>query len=203
MMESGAPKLILASASTSRRQLLSQAGVPFTAEPAHIDESEIKRSLQVEGATVAQVAETLAELKAQKVARGHPSALVLGADQMLDHDGAWLDKPNDRAQARAQLLALAGGSHRLTSAQVLVADGQRLWHHVQAATLTMRAFDEDFVDRYLDEVGDAALGSVGAYQLEGIGIQLFSRIDGDYFAILGLPLLPLLQILREHQVIPA
>lgn len=199
---SEAPRLILASASVSRQQLLIQAGVPFTAEPAQIDEAEVKRALRGEQAAVAEVAETLAELKAQKVSRRHELSLVLGADQMLDHDGEWLDKPIDLNQAREQLLALAGKSHRLTSAQVLVANGQRLWHHVETATLTMRPFSPDFVDRYLDDVGDKALGSVGAYQLEGLGIQLFSKIAGDYFTVLGLPLLPLLQILREQGVIP-
>lgn len=200
-MISAAPEFVLASASASRQSLLSQAGVPFVAEPARIDESEVKSALHAEGASPGQVAETLAELKAQKVARKHPGKLVLGADQMLDCDGAWLDKPADMARAREQLLALAGRSHRLTSAQVLVADGERLWHHVESATLTMRPFDADFVERYLEEVGEVALGSVGAYQLEGLGVQLFSKIDGDFFTILGLSLLPLLQILREHGVI--
>ena len=200
-MTSPAPRFILASASASRQALLTSAGVSFGAEPAQLDEAEIKLALRAEGATPAQVAEALAELKAQKIARRYPDALVLGADQMLDQGGDWLDKPPDLAAARAQLLALAGRSHRLTSAQVLVAGGQRVWHHVATATLTMRPFDAAFVERYLARVGEAALGSVGAYQLEGLGIQLFSKIDGDYFTILGLPLLPLLQVLREHGVI--
>lgn len=200
-MTPAAPQLILASASSSRQTLLAQAGVPFSADPAAIDEQEIKRALRAEDATADAVAETLAELKAQKISRRHPEALVLGADQMLEHEGAWLDKPADIAAARAQLLSLAGSEHRLVSAQVLVAGGRRLWHHVEAARLTMRPFDDGFVDSYLQQVGERALASVGAYQLEGLGIQLFSRIEGDYFAILGLPLLPLLQILREHGVI--
>ena len=201
-MNEAGPRLVLASASPSRQALLTAAAVPFTAEPAAVDESEVKRALRAEGAAAAQVAETLAELKAQKVSRRHPAALVLGADQMLDCDGEWLDKPADREQARTQLLSLAGRSHRLSSAQVLVADGTRLWHHLETATLTMRPFDGPFADRYLDAVGDAALTSVGGYQIEGMGIQLFSRIEGDYFAILGLPLLPLLQNLRQHGVVP-
>ncbi len=201
-MNEAGPPLVLASASPSRQALLTAAAVPFAAEPAAVDESKVKRALRAEGAAAAQVAETLAELKAQRVCRRHPGALVLGADQMLDCDGGWLDKPADREQARAQLLSLAGRSHRLSSAQVLVRDGTRLWHHLEAATLTMRPFDAAFVDRYLDAVGDAALTSVGGYQIEGMGIQLFSRIEGDYFAILGLPLLPLLQNLREHGVVP-
>ena len=201
-MTSAGPRLLLASASPSRQALLTAAAVPYVAEPAAVDESETKRALRAEGAEVGEVAETLAELKAQKVSRRHPGALVLGADQMLDCDGDWLDKPADLAQARAQLLSLAGRSHRLTSAQVMVVDGRRLWHHRETATLTMRPFDAAFVERYLEAVGEAALTSVGGYQVEGLGIQLFSRIEGDYFAILGLPLLPLLPMLREHGVIP-
>ena len=195
-------RLILASASRARQSLLTAAAVPFEAEPARVDESEVKRSLQAERASAAEAAETLAELKAQAVSRRHPEALVLGADQMLDCDGVWFDKPADRDRARHQLLDLCGRSHQLVSGQVLVAGGQRVWHHVETATLTMRPFDAAFVDHYLDQVGEAALASVGAYQLEGMGIQLFSKIDGDFFTILGLPLLPLLAVLREHGIVP-
>jgi hypothetical protein len=129
--------------------------------------------------------------------------LVIGADQVLECDGVLFDKPVDLAAARAQLLALRGRTHRLVSAVVLARDGQRAWHHVDRADLTMRDFSAGFLDHYLESSGDAVLSSVGAYQLEGRGVQLFVRIDGDYFSILGLPLLPLLDILREQGVLPS
>jgi septum formation protein len=128
---------------------------------------------------------------------------VIGADQVLDCDGVLFDKPADPGAARTQLLALRGRTHRLVSAVVLVRDGQRLWHHVGRADLKMRDFSTRFLDRYLESAGQAALSSVGAYQLEGIGAQLFAAIEGDYFTILGLPLLPLLDNLREHGVLPS
>jgi septum formation protein len=145
----------------------------------------------------------LAELKAQRVARRHPGSLVIGADQVLECDGILFDKPSDLAAARSQLMALRGREHRLLSAVVLVRDGERVWHHVDRANLTVRDFSADFLDRYLRSAGDAALSSVGAYQLEGVGAQLFAAIDGDYFTILGLPLLPLLDILREQGILPS
>jgi septum formation protein len=143
----------------------------------------------------------LAELKALQVSRARPGRLVLGADQMLDCDGAWLDKPQSREAAKNQLLSLRDKTHRLTSAAVLARDGQRIWHHAAAAKLTMRAFTDTFLDRYLDAAGDAVLGSVGAYQLEGLGAQMFKQIDGDFFTILGLPLLAVLDMLREQNML--
>jgi septum formation protein len=127
---------------------------------------------------------------------------VLGADQMLDCAGAWFDKPDSRAAARTQLQSLRGKTHRLTSAAVLAQDGQRVWHHAAAAKLTMRAFTDAFLEGYLDQAGEAVLSSVGAYQLEGLGAQMFRKIDGDFFTILGLPLLPVLDILRERNMLP-
>jgi septum formation protein len=121
----------------------------------------------------------------------------------LECDGILFDKPSDLAAARSQLMALRGREHRLLSAVVLVRDGERVWHHVDRATLTVRDFSTDFLDRYLRSAGDTALSSVGAYQLEGVGAQLFAAIDGDYFTILGLPLLPLLDILREQGILPS
>lgn len=199
---SGPPALILASASAARLRMLEAAGVPVSVvEAAHVDEDEIKRSLKAEGAPPMRAAETLAELKALRVARRHPEALTLAADQILVADQDWFDKPKDRTSARSQLLALRGRSHELVSSAVLVRGTERLWHHSQAARLTMRPFSEDFLDRYLDQAGERVLHSVGAYQVETLGVQLFAEIRGDCFTILGLPLLPLLEMLRNHHVL--
>lgn len=198
-----APAVVLASASRSRRQVLVNAGLPVACEAANIDEGEIKAALAAEHAGAAQVAETLAELKAQRVARHHPGALVIGADQMLECDGTWYDKPADLAEAAAHLRALSGKTHELISCVCVVRDAARLWHRIDRARLTVRPLSEAFVDAYLGAVGEDALTSVGAYQLEGLGAQLFSRVEGDYFTILGLPLLPLLDFLRNHEVVPA
>ena len=198
-----AATIVLASASPARAALLRAAGIPIRVDAAAIDEAEVKASLRAVGAEPAAVAEALAELKAQRVSRRHPGSLVIGADQVLECDGVLFDKPTDPAAARNQLLTLRGRRHQLVSAVVLSRDGQRVWHHVDRANLTMRDFSAGFLDQYLRAAGEAALSSVGAYQLEGVGAQLFARIDGDYFTILGLPLLPLLDILREHGVLPA
>jgi len=197
------PRLLLASASPTRRRLLEQAGLEFSAEAAPIDEDEAKLALEGEGADGPALAEALAELKAVAVARRHPGAFVIGADQVLDCEGRRYDKPRDEAAARAQLMALRGRTHQLISALVVVRDGQRLWHHIDRATLTMRPFSPAFLDEYLARSMPGILGSVGAYQLEARGAQLFSRIEGDYFTILGLPLLPLLDFLRPHGLVPA
>jgi len=203
MPEPDVPPVVLASASAVRHRLLSGAGVSHTVDPARIDEDEVKRALAAENAPPAAVAETLAELKALSVARRHTGALVIGADQVLDCGGVLFDKPVDRDQASAYLRALRGHRHSLFAGLCVVRDGRRLWHHNDRADLDVRAFGESFVEHYLDEVGDAALDSVGAYQLEGLGAQLFSRVRGDYFTVLGLPLLPLLDFLRAQRVVPA
>ncbi len=198
----GTPRLVLASASAARQALLRHAGVDFTSRPAQIDEDEVKRALRAEGADAPAAAETLAELKAQRVSRLEPGALVVGADQMLVCGDVWFDKPPDLEQAAAQLRALAGKQHRLCSAVCVVRDGTRLWHLRDEARMTMRPFGEAFVRDYLAAVGTQALASVGCYQLEGRGVQLFSRVEGDFFTVLGLPLLPLLAFLREHGIVP-
>lgn len=195
--------LILASISQSRRTMLSAAGVAFSAEAPGVDEDAVKDSLKGEKATPAAIAETLAELKARKISLRHPDAFVIGADQVLDCDGTLYDKPPDLAAARRQLQSLRGKTHRLTAAVVVARGDARLWHHTQVATLQMRPFTDAFLDGYLARVGEAACRSVGAYQLEGLGAQLFSRIEGDYFTILGLPLLPLLDFLRGHRLVEA
>lgn len=196
------PPLILASASTARADMLRAAGVEIEIVPARVDESELKLSLKSQGADPETTAIALAELKAIQVSRGRPGRLVLGADQMLDCENTWFDKPESRAAAKAQLQSLRDKTHRLTSAAVLARDGQRIWHHAAAAKLTMRAFTDTFQDLYLDQAGDAVLSSVGAYQLEGLGAQMFRKIDGDFFTILGLPLLAVLDILREQNMLP-
>jgi len=196
-MSAGAP-LILASSSAVRAELLRSAGVAFGVEPAAIDEAEIKAAFQAERRAAADCANALAEAKAMRVARRHPGSLVIGADQLLVCERSWFDKPIDRAAARAQLLALRGKRHELVSAVCVVRDGERLWHFVDRSTLTMRNFSDKFLEDYLDAGGAEILGSVGTYRLEGIGVQLFARIEGGHFAILGLPLLPLLDFLRGH-----
>ncbi|MFS2011486.1 nucleoside triphosphate pyrophosphatase [Azospirillum sp. CT11-132] len=197
---STAPKLVLASGSRTRAAMLEQAGVTAILDKPLVDEDEVKAAGRAEGVSADIVAEALAELKAQRITRRHPGALVVGADQMLECEGRWFDKPADRAAARAQLLDLRGKTHRLVSCAVVVRNGERMWHQIDSARLTMRNFSEAFLDDYLDRVGDDVLHSVGAYQLEGLGAQLFHRVEGDFFTILGLPLLPLLGFLRVHGV---
>lgn len=201
VMTSDTATLVLASASAARADLLRRAGVACAVDPAHVDEDEIKRGMKAAGANASDLAERLAEIKARKVSARHPGALVVGADQVLDCQGKWFDKPTDRAAARAQLLELRGKMHELISSVCVLRDGESLWHHVGRARMTLRPFSESFLDDYLDQTGAAALQSVGAYQFEGLGAQLFSRVDGDYFTILGLPLLPLLDFLRNHGVV--
>ena len=193
--------LILASASKSRANVLRAAGLTFEVEPADTDEDAVKAALKAEGASAARCAEALAEAKALVVSRRHHHALVIGADQMLDCEGRWFDKPADLAGARAHLMSLRGRTHVLPTAVAVAFNGASVWHHVALPRLTMRTFSEDFVDAYLQAAGAAVLSSVGAYQLEGLGAQLFSRIEGDFFTILGLPLLELLGFLRDQQAI--
>ncbi len=199
-------ELVLASASRARQAMLDAAGVRFSVDVPAIDEAATRESLKGERASPRAVAETLAELKARRVGRRHPAALVLGCDQVLalgaDPDATILDKPADRAEAAAQLRALAGRSHRLISAAVVVRDGQLLWHHADMAELAMRPLSDEFIAGYLAAAGDDILQSVGGYRLEGLGAQLFSSVRGDFFTVLGLPLLPLLGFLREQGAVP-
>lgn len=196
-----AGRLVLASASRTRRTMLENAGLTFEVEAARVDEAGVKASLSAEGATAAQVAETLAELKALRVSPRRPGALVIGADQMLECEGRWFDKPSDRGQAAAQLAALGNRTHELVCCACVALDGQRVWHRVDRARLTVRPLSAAFIEAYLDAVGERALDSVGAYQLEGLGAQLFSKIEGDFFTILGLPLLPLMEFLRDRGIL--
>lgn len=198
---SAIPTLILASASTIRRDILVNAGIEVAVDPAHVDEHEIKRSMAADGAGADDVALTLSRLKAQRISARHAGALVIGADQILDLQGQWFDKPVDMDHARSHLLVLRGRTHKLMTAASIFRDGEQIWHHVETPELTMRDFSDAFLDDYLNRVGRSVLSSVGAYRLEGVGAQLFSRIDGHYFTILGLPLLALLDFLRGHGVV--
>ena len=196
--------LILASQSAARRAMLEAAGVPFTAEAARVDEDAITQSMLSEGTDGRRLADALAEMKAIKVSLRHPTALVLGCDSTVTaDDGDLIDKAETRADAAVQLRALAGTTHRLTSAAVVAQGGVPIWRHVDTARLTMRAFSEEFLDAYLDAEWPAIGHCVGGYRLEARGVQLFSRIEGDHFTILGLPLLPLLDWLRARGVMSA
>ncbi|OXT02248.1 septum formation protein Maf [Notoacmeibacter marinus] len=188
--------LILASASPWRCAMLEQAGLSVLAEPANIDERAIDTALEGPGTGPDDLALILAEAKAMAVSERHPDALVLGADQVLSLEGETLHKSRDFEEARRRLLQLSGKTHRLNSGLALCRGGKTLWRHVSVAEMTMRDLDPGFIGRYLALAGQAVLGSVGAYQIEGPGIQLFERIDGDYWTIVGLPLLPLLTQLR-------
>jgi septum formation protein len=197
------PELVLASASPIRARLLQAAGLKPSIEPAELDEAPLKAAFKTAGRDAGDCAIALAEAKAKRVAARMPGALVLGADQLLVCDGEWFDKPADRTAARAQLLALRGKRHVLSTAAALVRNGAAIWHALEEPALTMRRFSDAFLDDYLAAAGDAALGSVGGYQLEGRGVQLMAGIEGDHFAILGLPLLPLLDFLRDSGMLAA
>lgn len=195
--------VILASRSEARLRLLRAAGVAVEPVPALVDEAAVRESLQAEGVAVEDAAVALAELKAAFVARrAPPAAIVLGADQLLEVDDAWLEQPQSEDAARAQLISLRGRRHRLVSAVVAFREGSRVWHHVDTARLQVRDFTDAFLDRYLAAAGSAVLGCVGAYQLEGLGAQLMARVEGDHFTVQGLPLLPLLAFLRDQGVLP-
>jgi septum formation protein len=187
--------LLLASASPIRLTLLQNAGLSVTAHPARIDEDAVRAALEAEAAKPRDIADTLAEMKARKLADRHPEALVLGCDQVLAFDGRVWSKPDDVSQARSQLQTLRGQTHQLHAALVLYHQAKPVWRHIGTARLKMTTFSDVWLDGYLDRNWPAVSGSVGAYQLEGEGIRLFSGIEGDYFTILGLPLLPLLTYL--------
>lgn len=197
-------RLVLASKSPARATMLRAAGLNFILDPARIDEAAIRDSLRAEGASARDAAEALAEAKAMQAGRrAAPFDLILGADQMLECEGRWFEKPSDRDAAYEQLAALRGRRHSLHSAAVLVRGGQTIWRAIDAAHLWMRMASDDFLQDYLAQEGAEAIQTVGAYKLEGRGTQLFSCIEGDYFTILGLPLLPLLQALRDQGLLPS
>lgn len=206
-------RLILASGSAARRSMLAAAGLAFDVVPSHVDETALKQELDTELLITADfpvvVARSLASAKAMDVSQRVPDALVIGADQTLavemSGDGSqaarMLDKPADVAEARRHLLLMRSRTHVLHAAVVLAQAGEIVWRHDAAAQMSMRPFSDAFLEDYLARAGDKVLGSVGCYQLEGLGLQLFERIEGDYFTILGMPLLPLLNELRRRKVI--
>jgi septum formation protein len=189
-------RLVLASASPFRKAMLEAAGVDIDVLKAEIDERTVEKTLEGSGASPEDVALVLAEAKALDVSEKNPGRLVLGCDQTLSLGDELFHKPKDMEGARRHLLSLSGKTHQLNSAAVLARNGATLWRHVGVANLTMRGLDPAFIGRHLARVGPAALNSVGAYQIEGEGVQLFDRIEGDHFTIVGLPLLPLLRELR-------
>ena len=182
--------------------MLAAAGVETEIMPARIDEAVVRQAMLATGAAPRDLADKLAELKALRISARRPGRLVLGADQVLVLGGEVFDKAASRAEARRQLLTLRGRAHQLLSAAVVALDGAPLWRHVGAARLTMRPFSESFLDDYLDRIGDLALQAVGCYHLEGPGAQLFARVEGDHFTVLGLPLLEVLGFLRARGVLP-
>ena len=194
--------LILASQSASRTAMLSAAGVPFTAEPAHADEAAVKEAMA--GQPPRDIADALAQLKAMKVSARHPGHLVLGSDSLavLD-DGTILDKPRSREEAFDHLTRMSGKRHDLVSAAVIAENAQPVWRVVDKAKMFVRPLSPAFVDAYLDAEWPAIAGCVGCYRIEGPGVQLFSRVEGSQFTVLGMPLLPVLDYLRTRKVLPA
>ncbi len=194
--------LILASQSQSRRAMLAAAGVPFTAEPAHVDEDAAKTSLA--HLSPRDLADALAELKALRVSPRHPAALVLGSDSVVVlADGTLLSKPESREEAAEHLGRMSAGTHRLWSAAVIAEGGRPVWRHVDGAILHVRALSYSFIDRYLDDEWPAVSGCVGVFRIEGPGVQLFRAVEGSQFTVLGLPLLPVLGYLRDRGVMPS
>ncbi|MEP9387103.1 Maf-like protein [Mesorhizobium sp. KR9-304] len=192
-----AERIVLASGSQFRKTMLEAAGVVVDVVPADIDERAVEQTLEGTGASPEDVAQVLAEAKALEVSERQPGRLVLGCDQTLSLGDELFHKPKDMEDARRHLLKLSGRTHQLNSAAVLARNGEALWRDVGIARLTMRKLEPAFIGRHLARVGPMALNSVGAYQIEGEGIQLFEKIEGDHFTIVGLPLLPLLKELRE------
>ncbi|WP_157215070.1 Maf family protein [Flavisphingomonas formosensis] len=194
--------LILASQSASRRAMLEAAGIAFEAMAPGVDEDAAKEALRAEGVDARSLADALAELKATKLSQRHPAALVLGADQTLAlDDGTMLDKPASREDAAAHLRLLSGRTHRLLSAAVICEAGRPVWRHVGIAKLTVRSLSESFIAAYLDAEWPAVGGCVGCYRVEGRGVQLFARIEGDHFTIMGLPLVALCDFLRARGIL--
>lgn len=200
-----APHLILGSGSATRRKMLRNAGISFEVTAADVDEAILRDELTANDPqiTPADIATALAAAKALAVSRRHPDGLVIGSDQVLDLDGEILTKPQDAAGVRTTLQKLSGKTHALHAAVALALGGTIVWSNLDTARLTMRPLSAQFIEGYVARVGEQVCQSVGAYQIEDLGIQLFQRIDGDHFTILGMPFLPLLSELRERGVIPA
>ena len=196
------PPLILASGSAIRRQIMRDAGLDFEVVVKPVDEAAIKMAMLADGAPIRDIADALAEAKALRVSRTTPG-FVIGADQIMEMDGTLFDKPESVAEARERLLAMRGRRHDLVGAVVVAQDGAAQWRHLSRTKLWVREFSEGFLDDYLAREGERVTKSVGAYRFEGPGAQLFERVEGDFFSILGLSLLPLLDYLRLRGAIPA
>ncbi len=201
MLQVGAPRLVLASASAARRGLLEAAGLRFEVRPAGLDETALKQAARAERLEAAEAALLLADAKARWVAAQDPDALVIGCDQLLVCDGRWFDKPADLDEARAHLRALRGRTHTLVTAALCRRGEQRLWQTVAEPRLTMRDFSDAFLERYLSLEAAHVTATVGAYRLEGLGAHLFAEVAGEHAAILGLPLLGLLGSLRQLGIV--
>ena len=194
-------KLILASRSPIRAKLLQQSGIDFEAVTALVDEEMMKASMRAEQAPHRDIADKLAEIKAIKVSQKHPENFVLGCDQILSFNGEIFSKPKNKEELRDQLMALRSSRHELLSAAVIYQNAQPIWRFVGTARLTMRDFSETFLDNYIDQNWKSVENCVGGYQIEAEGIQLFQRVEGDYFSILGMPLLEILNFLTVRGVI--
>lgn len=191
-------RIVLASQSLVRQRLLRDAGLDFAVVPARIDEDVVKDAMVQDGASIRDVADRLAELKALRVSASHPEAIVIGADQILGFGSELVGKSENMASAKNLLRRLRGQTHELITACTLARHGAITWRHIESVKLRMRDFSDSFLDDYLAAEGEDLLSSVGCYRLEGRGVQLFAEIRGDYFAVLGLPLLPLLDALRKQ-----
>jgi septum formation protein len=201
-LQAGRPPLILASASKSRARILEAAGLAFSVEPPGLDEAAMRQAVSGERRlTPHDVAEVLARAKAEAVSNLAPRAYVIGGDQVLAFGETIYAKPDSMEAARRQLLDLSGKTHTLHTAVAVATNGETIWAETIVATLTMRKLSPEFIGRYLAAAGEEVLSSVGAYQVESLGVQLFEAIEGDYFAILGLPLIPLLDTLRRERAI--
>ena len=201
-LQEGRRPLVLASASMPRRKLLEGAGLSFTTQAAGLDEEAMRNAMGLQGTVEpSDVAEVLARAKAEAVSAGAGGSFVIGADQIMAVGDKIYGKPSSLEDARGRLLDLSGKSHQLHTAVVVATGGATIWAHTDVATLTMRRLSPEFIGRYLATAGQGVLAAVGAYQVESLGIQLFEKIEGDYFSILGLPLLPLLDALRREGAI--
>lgn len=193
--------LILASKSASRRLILENAGVGFAAISSNVDEESAKESLREAGLKPSEQTHELAKLKAIKLSRNYPQAFIIACDQMLALDGEVYDKAQTMPEARERLKLFRGKTHYLHNGMVVYKSGEFIWRYDNSQKLKMRDFSDEFLENYLKSAGEQILDSVGCYQLEGLGAQLFDKIDGDFFSILGLPLLPLLEFLRNHKIV--